>query len=429
MTISPTTRDLPAPAPGSAEAELARTKRAATILLAGAFVTALIARAIQHLHPALGFLAAFAEAATVGGLADWFAVVALFRHPLGLPIPHTAIIPNNRHRIATSLGEFVQVHFLGADVVAAKLKSIDFVDVVRRWLEVPRNSAGVAQTILRLLPQFTHAFEHSGAASFALRFVRGQASRIDFAPLAGDLIELLVKQGHHRQLFDAGLAGIAKLLGDKGTLETIRAKIKEELPALFNFFRADAILLKRIVTSTFALTEEIRNDPDHPLRAEFDAFLKKFARDLRDNPRQYSETIRDFAETLGNNPELGNVLGKLFSALMEAIREGARESSSQLTLSLTRILVEAGAGIDSEPHLKAYLNEAAASALATIVERRKGGISRFISDQVDSWDMKELISIIEVNAGRDLQYIRFNGTIIGGLAGLALHTVEYVARL
>jgi uncharacterized membrane-anchored protein YjiN (DUF445 family) len=111
---------------------------------------------------------------------------------------------------------------------------------------------------------------------------------------------------------------------------------------------------------------------------------------------------------------------KLFSALMEAIREGARESSSQLTLSLARILVEAGAGIDSEPHLKAYLNEAPATALATIVERRKGGISRFISDQVDSWDMKELIAIIEVNAGRALQYIRFNGTIrrVGG-AGAA----------
>jgi uncharacterized membrane-anchored protein YjiN (DUF445 family) len=201
------------------------------------------------------------------------------------------------------------------------------------------------------------------------------------------------------------------------------------LPALFNFFRADAILLKRIVTSTFALAEEIRNDPDHALRAEFDAFLIKFARELRENPQQYSGAIRDFADALGSNPELGNVLGKLFSALIEAIREGARESSSQLTLSLTKMLVDAGAGIESEPHLKAYLNEAAATALAIIVERRKSGISRFISEQVDSWDMKELIAIIEVNAGRDLQYIRFNGTIIGGLAGLGLHTVEYLARL
>jgi uncharacterized membrane-anchored protein YjiN (DUF445 family) len=419
----------PLPAQNAARAELARTKRAATVLLALAFVTALIARAMQHLHPALGFVAAFAEAATVGGLADWFAVVALFRRPLGLPIPHTAIIPANRHRIATSLGEFVQVHFLGAEVIAAKLRSIDFVDVVRRWLEVPRNSAGLAQTILRLLPQFTRAFEHSGAGAFALRFVRGQGSRIDFAPFAADFIDLLISQGHHRQLFDAGLAGVAKLLSDKGTLETIRAKIKEELPALFNFFRADAILLNRIVTSTFALTEEIRSDPGHPLRAEFDAFLQKFARDLRDKPQTYSQTIRDFAETIGSNPELGNILTKLFAGLMEAIREGARESSSQLTLSLTRMLVEAGAGVGAEPHLKAYLNEAAATGLATIVERRKSGISRFISDQVDSWDMKELISIIEVNAGRDLQYIRFNGTIIGGLAGLALHTVEYFVRL
>jgi uncharacterized membrane-anchored protein YjiN (DUF445 family) len=324
----------PLPAQNAARAELARTKRAATVLLALAFVTALIARAMQHLHPALGFVAAFAEAATVGGLADWFAVVALFRRPLGLPIPHTAIIPANRHRIATSLGEFVQVHFLGAEVIAAKLRSIDFVDIVRRWLEVPRNSAGLAQTILRLLPQFTRAFEHSGGGAFALRFVRGQGSRIDFAPFAADFIDLLISQGHHRQLFDAGLAGIATLLSDKGTLETIRAKIKEELPALFNFFRADAILLNRIVTSTFALTEEIRSDPGHPLRAEFDAFLQKFARDLRDKPQTYSQTIRDFAETIGSNPELGNILTKLFAGLMEAIREGARESSSQLTLSL-----------------------------------------------------------------------------------------------
>src|SRR5947209_1568151 len=427
MTIGPTTQALAVLR--SPAAELARMKRIATILLAVFFATALIARAVQHLHPALGFLAAFAEAGTVGGLADWFAIVALFRHPLGLPIPHTAIIPNNRHRIATSLGEFVQVHFLGAEVIAAKLKSIDFVELVRRWLEVPRNSAGLAQAILRLLPQFTQAFEHSGAGSFALRFVRSQASRIDFAPLAGDFIDLLIKQGHHKQLFDAALTGVAKLLSDKGTLETIRAKIKEELPALFNFFRADAILLKRIVTSTFALTEEIRSDPDHPLRAEFDAFLIKFARDLRESPQAYSATMREFAEAVGKNPELANIFGKLFAALMAAIRDGARESSSQLTLSLTRLLVEAGAGIDSEPHLKAYLNEAAATALATIVERRKSGISRFISDQVDSWDMKELIWIIEVNAGRDLQYIRFNGTIIGGMAGLALHTVEYVARL
>ncbi len=419
----------PLAAQSAARAELVRTKRAATILLAIMFVTALAARATQHLHPALGFLAAFAEAGTVGGLADWFAVVALFHHPLGLPIPHTAIIPNNRHRIATSLGEFVQVHFLGSEVVAAKLRSIDFVDVARRWLEVPRNSAGVAQTILRLLPQFTHAFEHSGAGEFALRFVRGQASRIDFAPLAADFIDLLVKQGHHRQLFDMGLAAIAKLLGDKGTLETIRLKIKEELPALFNFFRADALLLRRLVTSTFALTEEIKNDPNHPLRAEFDAFLQKFVRNLRENPAEYSETMRDFADRIGSNPEVHDILGRLGAAFMTAIRDGARESSSKLTLALTRMLVEAGAGIEAEPHLKAYLNEAAATALATIVERRKSGISRFISEQVDSWDMKELISIIEVNAGRDLQYIRFNGTIIGGFAGLALHTVEYVARL
>ena len=112
------------PAQNAARAKLARTKRAATILLAVVFVTALIARAVQHLHPALGFLAAFAEAATVGGLADWFAVVALFRRPLGLPIPHTAIISNNRHRIATSLGEFVQVHFLGSEIVSAKLRRL-----------------------------------------------------------------------------------------------------------------------------------------------------------------------------------------------------------------------------------------------------------------------------------------------------------------
>src|SRR5215212_2050766 len=204
-----------APADAAGAAELRRVKELATLVLAGTLALFVAAKMLLSLHPVFGFVAAFAEAATIGGLADWYAVVALFRRPLGLPIPHTAIIQSNQQRIADKLGEFIEVHFLEAAPVEAKLRQIDFGSFVADWLRDRKRSDDLARFALRLLPEAE-------------------------------------------------------------TMAVIREKIRGELPTLLKLYRADKFLVNRIVASATTFFEEVRNDPHHPFRGEFNRMLMSF---------------------------------------------------------------------------------------------------------------------------------------------------------
>src|SRR5258706_5739671 len=194
-------------APGDAlrAAELRRVKALATLVLAGTLALFVTAKALLPVHPIFGFVAAFAEAATIGGLADWYAVVALFRRPLGLPIPHTAIIQSNQHRIADKLGEFIEVHFLEAAPVEAKLRQIDFASFIADWLRDRKRSTDLARFVLRLLPEALTASETSGLNSFIGRRILSLIQSIDLAPLAGRTLRTVVSERRHRRLLDARL--------------------------------------------------------------------------------------------------------------------------------------------------------------------------------------------------------------------------------
>src|ERR1700712_4391608 len=182
--------------------ELRRVKALATLVLAGTLTLFIIAKSLLHVHPAFGFVAAFAEAATIGGLADWYAVVALFRRPLGLPIPHTAIIQSNQHRIADKLGEFIEVHFLETAPVDAKLRQIDFASFIADWLRDRKRSADLARFTLRLLPEAVTATETSGLMTFIARRITTQLQSIDLAPLAAGTLRAFVAEGRHQGLLD-----------------------------------------------------------------------------------------------------------------------------------------------------------------------------------------------------------------------------------
>src|SRR5215471_19901302 len=191
-------------APGDAQraAELKRVKALATLVLVGTLALFAVAKTLLHVHPVFGFVAAFAEAATIGGLADWYAVVALFKRPLGLPIPHTAIIQSNQHRIADKLGEFIEVHFLEAGPVEAKLRQVDFASFVADWLRDRKKSEDLARFVLRLLPEAFSATESSGLMTFITRRVTSQLMAIDLAPLAAGTLRSFVQEGRHRVLLD-----------------------------------------------------------------------------------------------------------------------------------------------------------------------------------------------------------------------------------
>ena len=256
MTL-PTTFMIDAPGDAARAAELRRIKWLATLLLATTFALFIAARAFVHVHPALGFVAAFAEAATIGGLADWYAVVALFKRPLGLPIPHTAIIQSNQHRIADTLGEFIEKNFLEAGPVEAKLRQIDFGAFVADWLRDRKRSEDLARFALRMLPEAFSATETSGLLKFITRRVTTQLLSIDLAPLAAGALRGFVQEGKHEGLLDDLLRVMHQTLTQAETMAVIRDKVRAEMPTLLKLYRADKFVVNRIVASATKFFAEV----------------------------------------------------------------------------------------------------------------------------------------------------------------------------
>jgi uncharacterized membrane-anchored protein YjiN (DUF445 family) len=416
--------------PGDAEraAELRRVKALATLVLGSTLVLFVVAKWLLPVHPVFGFIAAFAEAATIGGLADWYAVVALFKRPLGLPIPHTAIIQSNQARIADKLGEFIQVHFLEAAPVEAKLNEIDFGSFVADWLRDRKRSDDLARFALRLLPEAVSATETSGLMTFIIRRMSSQLQAIDLAPLAAGTLRGFVAEGRHQILFDDLLRVMHETLNQTETMAMIREKVRAELPTLLRLYRADKFLVNKIVASATAFFNEVRSDPKHPFRGEFDRMVLSFV-DRLGTDQAYIDRIDGLKRDLLARPELADLARTVWANTRSFIERSASGETQVLQHHLAGMCVAAGEALAGDGELRGEINKGLVAVLRSFVADQKSGVSTFISDQVKSWDMAQLISLIEINIGRDLQYIRFNGSLIGGLAGLALYSVEFLLRL
>ena len=408
--------------------ELGRIKLLATALLVFTATLFMVARHFEPMHWAWGYVAAFAAAATVGGLADWYAVVALFRRPLGLPIPHTAIIPRNHLRIADTLGEFIETNFLAAEPVEARLREVDFAALVADWLSDRERSAALAEFVLRLLPQSLGAIEQSGLKGFIGKRIMTELERVELAPLAAGLLSAVTEKGRHQRLLDELLAALEKVLTDEDTLAALRERIRKELPALFNLYRADAYLLRKIVASTSAFIQDARADARHPLRLEFDSFVNGFIERLRSSDA-FARRAEGLKRDLLARPELVALADGAWESLKSFLEQDAKAPDSQVRRQLEDMLVEIGRQLARDSAIRAEINRGMVRVLADFVQSQKSGVGRFIADQVKSWDIDMLVGRIELTVGRDLQYIRFNGAIIGGLAGLALHALEQGLKL
>lgn len=408
-------------------AELRRVKTLATLVLVGCVGVLIVAKVMERTHPAFGFLAAFAEAATIGGLADWYAVVALFRRPLGLPIPHTAIIQQNQHRIAEKLGEFIEVHFLSPAPVDAKLREVDFASFISAWLTDRKKSTDLARFVLRLLPEALLAAETSGLKSFVTRRIVTQLQAVDLAPLASGTLRGFIQAGRHQGMLDDLLLSLHDTLNKPATLAALREKIRDELPTLLRFYRADRFLLNKIAASATSFFEDVRTDPAHPFRGEFDRILLTLADKLA-SEKAYADRLDGLKRDLLARPELAEMARDVWSNIKSFIESNANGESDVLQQHLTDMFVKAGAQLAADADMRGEINQGIVVVLRSFIADQKSGVSRFIADQVKSWDMKQLINLIEINIGKDLQYIRFNGALIGGLAGLALHTAEVVVK-
>ncbi|MDG1971376.1 MAG: DUF445 family protein, partial [Paracoccaceae bacterium] len=309
--------------------ELRRIKFLATTVLVVCFFTLIITKLLAANYPSLATIAAFAEAATIGGLADWYAVVALFKRPMGLPIPHTAIIPRNQDRIADNLGAFIEENFLAAGPVRQKLQEVDFADEMIKWLSDRGRSASLASFVAKLAPQMLHAVEETGLKGFASERVATQLKQTDMSPVVMEVLSGLTKDGRHQQLMDELVDALHRLLSNEDAIEAIRKRVAEEMPSALIIFRADEAILRRILKTAGALLEELKANKGHELRDEFESFFKKYVRRLK-RSKTFAKRIDTMKSQLLERPEVTGMANQLWATLVEFVETDVAADDSIL---------------------------------------------------------------------------------------------------
>ncbi|MGF1595887.1 MAG: DUF445 domain-containing protein [Acidimicrobiales bacterium] len=411
----------PFPDPDASRArDLRRMKAFATGMLVAAAVVFLVARALEESYPAVGYVRATAEAAMVGALADWFAVTALFRHPLGLPIPHTAIVQTRKDQIGASLGGFVRDNFLTSEVIVERLEDAHLAARVGGWLAQPHNAATVSAQSAAVVRGVTEVLEDDLVQSGLEQVVMTRARKMPVAPLVGRAVEVAIEGEHHRVVFDAVLGGLSSFMDDNR--DPFRQRLYQESPWWVPEQVDDAVL-EKIYEVVQRFLGELRADPDHELRREVDRRAARFAEELKSSPELLARGERLKEEVLAH-PEVRAWSASLWDRMKSALLEASEDPTSELRVRLDEALVEAGRALERDPELQARIDRWIIEATTYVAGQFKGEVADLIATTVQRWDTDETAERLELQVGRDLQFIRINGTLVGGLAGLVIYTLS-----
>jgi uncharacterized membrane-anchored protein YjiN (DUF445 family) len=395
-------------------------KARATGLLLIAAVIFVIARVLEDEHGWAGYVRATAEAAMVGGLADWFAVTALFRHPLGIPIPHTAIIPRRKDQLGASLGDFVEQNFLSREVVVEKLRATSISRRAARWATDPDHSATVSRHLGAALHGGLDVLRDEDVQDVVERAVLDRVRSVRLAPLAGRTLDIMTANGRHQELLDSSLKSLARFLEENR--HTFRDMFARESPWWVPGPIDDRIFDK-IYNGLHALLADVGSDPAHDLRTYIDARLARFAEELRSSPDLLARG-EDLKEELLEHPAVRRWTGALWSDLKKSLQTQSTDPESELRQRLDVTVRAIANAVIEDPALADKIDRWIEGAVLYVVEAYRHEIADIIATTVAKWDPQEAAERIEVQVGRDLQFIRINGTLVGGLAGLAIYTVS-----
>ena len=403
---------------GLKRAGLRNMQRVSIALLGVMLVLLLISVHYQSAYPWLHWVRAAAEAAIVGAIADWYAVVALFRHPLGIPVPHTAIIPKKKDSIGESLGTFVEQNFLTPDNIVRKLGEHNAARAVAEWLAESRNSRTVAETLADLMQAAMNALADKDVRTLFDKTIASHLLQLDVARIAGRVLELLMEDNRHHPALERVLTAMEEVLTQNE--ERIRVKFGEA--SRFTPGILDAYIVGKFVAGVVALLREVKANPDHELRREFDAAARKFIQDLKTSPEYRDKgraLMQDFIRQLTDD----DYSARLWSELRRRIEDDLRKQDSVIKEQVAMALASLGNGVLSDRALQDKLNAWLPEAARGIVSRHGHQISSLISDVVKSWDADDVSRKLELEIGRDLQFIRINGTLVGGFVGIVLHAI------
>ncbi len=390
----------------------------ATGLLALMTVVFAVATALHWREGWLGSLRAFAEAAMVGALADWFAVTALFRRPLGLPIPHTAIVPANKSRIGRSLGLFVQHNFLSEHALEGELVNIS--GGLARWLGESENRYRVTRRVRELLPQVLQTLDEDEVRRFIDVQVEDFVSRVDFARAGGKILRMLTANGMHEVLVDEVVQ--QSQIFFRTNRDWFRGQLREASPWFIPEF-VDRRIFESIVNRTEETFSGALKDRNHELRLRIHSALVVFIEKL-EHSDELQEKGREFRTMLLSSDVFRTYVRSVRDAIVQEIQSDIRREDSTLVASLDQALSTLVTSMSASPELQTKLNRLIRGVLRTVVGNKSNHVANLISRTIDSWDTTTLVSKLEEQVGHDLQYIRINGTIVGGLIGVLLYLVS-----
>lgn len=400
---------------------LNRMRRVATGLLVAAAAVFLVARLLEEQWPWVGFVRATAEAAMVGAIADWFAVTALFRYPLGIRIPHTAIVPTRKDRIGASLGRFVERNFLSREVLGAKVSSMQVGERLAEWLQRPESAHRLAAHATSALAVMIQALPDEEVEALIERQLGGRLEQTEATPLLADALSMVLSGTRRQELLDGTLGLLERLLEDNK--DHLRERIEREIPWWIPSPIDDKIY-RKIVNGTESALHEVRLDHEHPIRRRFDELVDMSVEKLKTSPELIARGEALKSELLSSSA-MDSFSRRLWQDLKGSLLPPEAGGRSDLAPPIERAIVTFGATLATDDALLAKVNEWAESAVLSVAEEYRHEVSQLIAATVAQWDPDDTSRKIELQVGRDLQFIRINGTLVGGLVGLLLHTISH----
>ena len=412
-----------AAAPVDRARQMRRTATGLLVVMAGLFF---VARTFRDVHPVWGYVLAFAEAGMIGGMADWFAVTALFRHPLGIPIPHTAIIPVNKDRIADTMAGFLQDNFLTVPVISRRIQAMNVAQALGTFLSDPRDAAAKDGTRLRagvanLIGDVLESLDPEKLGGLAKGALRTQLEKLDVAPLLGQLLGAAIADKRHMPLFEDFIRWSGGVLEDNEPM--IRTMIHERANAIVRWTKLDETLANAILDGLYKLLAETVVIPDHPVRLKVEQGLESLAHKLIHDPEMQAKVASLKREVLAN-PAFARWLDGMWERGRAALLRATRNPHSALSGQFGESLAELGGALQRDERLQHLVNRFARRTVVGTATRYGDQIVRLVSETVRRWDARTVTDRIEGAVGRDLQFIRINGTLVGGLVGVLIHMID-----
>lgn len=373
-------------------------------------------------HPAIGFVRAFAEAAMVGGLADWFAVTALFRHPMGIPIPHTAIVPRNKERIGNALAAFLLKNFLIPRLIARRMRGVDVAGAVGRFLAEPAEGGGrLKRGASRLLAEALESLDQDRLGGIAKSALADRLREVNLGPMLGQALSAAIAEGRHQPLLDGMVKWGSRTLDLNAHL--IHQMVHDNSGTIVRFTGIDEAISNRIIAGLQKLLADMAVEPDHPFRHRVEESLERLAFDLQHDPERQAQVARVRDELLAN-PAVKRWLDGLWEQGRSALLRAANNPDTVLAGRIGELFRQLGTTLGEDERIRRRVNRYARRIVVGMADSYGETALKLVSDTIRGWDARTITARLEREVGDDLQFIRINGTLVGGLFGVLIHTLE-----